>query len=343
MDHSLSNPHNVASAVWAALFEPGAPVVIAEIGGNHGGDLALAKRMVDAVAAAGGRVAKFQTYVTRHWISETDSSFAAFEREALAPDDWVELAAHCQSRGVIFLSTPFDPGSADLLDEVGVPAFKIASGDLTNVLLLRHVAGKGKPVLLSTGAATWPEIDAAVRTVRDAGHAGPMLLHCTAAYPTPDEEANLRVIPELRRRYGLPVGFSDHTVGIDIALGAAALEVAVIEKHVTIDHALPGGDNAISILPDDLARLIDGVRRLHAALGSPRREVTRSEAPLRAVIRRSLTLRTARRGGDTLQADDLLALRPDTGISADEADRVIGRTVERPLDARHRLAWPDLL
>ncbi len=318
------------------------PIVIGEIGGNHNGDVALAQRMIDAVADAGAGVAKFQAYHTADWISAEDPSYDGFAREELPDEAWAELAARCQARDVVFLATPFDRTSVDRLAALGVPAFKIASGDLTNRPFLRYVAAKGRPVLLSTGASTWGEIDAAVETIREVSKAGLLLLHCTAAYPTSDDEANLSVIPAMAKRYGCPVGFSDHTAGVEITLAAVALGAVALEKHVTIDRSLPGGDNAISILPGELRALVDGSRRVLASLGCAERQVTPAERTLLSAIRRSVAVRRDVKAGECLSPADLFELRPGTGIPASAVEEVTGRTARVPLHAGQILHRDDL-
>jgi sialic acid synthase SpsE len=223
-----------------------------------------------------------------------------------------------------------------------VPAFKIASGDLTNRPFLRYVAAKDRPVLLSTGASTWDEIDAAVETIREASTAGLLLLHCTAAYPASDEEANLQVIPAMAERYGCPVGFSDHTAGVEITLAAVALGAVVLEKHFTIDRSLPGGDNGISILPGELRTLVEGSRRVLASLGCPERQVTSSERTLLNAIRRSVAVRRNLEAGESLSPADLFELRPGTGIPASALEEVTGRTARLPLHAGQILHRDDL-
>jgi N-acetylneuraminate synthase/N,N'-diacetyllegionaminate synthase len=318
------------------------PIVVAEIGGNHNGDLALARRMIDAVAEAGGGVAKFQAYHTSQWISAADPSYDEFAREELPDEAWSELAARCQAKHVVFLATPFDRTSVDRLAALGVPAFKIASGDLTNRPFLRYVAEKDRPVLLSTGASTLDEVDAAVETIREASNAGLLLLHCTAAYPTRDEEANLTVIPAMAERYGCPVGFSDHTAGVEITLAAVALGAVLVEKHFTIDRSLPGGDNAMSILPVELRALVEGSRRILASLGRAERLVTPSEQALVGAIRRSLAVRRDVKSGESLFRENLFELRPGTGIPASAVEEVTGRTARLPLHAGQILHWDDL-
>jgi N,N'-diacetyllegionaminate synthase len=324
------------------LFPQDGPLVIAEIGGNHGGSLDLAKGMVDAALAAGGRVVKFQTYRMEAFVAPDQPAYGEFAPEALSYDQFRELSAYCHQRGAVFLSTPFDLESADLLEELDVPAFKIASGDLTFLSLLEHVAKKGRPILLSTGGAQWEDIDRAVEAIRSSGDPALTLLHCTAAYPAPDAEANLRIIPSLKERYGVDVGFSDHTLGVDVALAAVGLGVTVVEKHFTTDQGLPGGDNEMSILPHELKRLVEASRRIWLALGSDHREPTKSERQLLPNLRRSLALGRDMAKGQEIRAVDLTAIRPGTGIPPYQIDSLVGRRLSRGLPAFHLVQSEDL-
>ena len=306
--------------------------VIAEIGGNHAGDLGLAKRMVEAAAVAGAWAVKFQTYKTEEFVSPTSEYYEAFAAEALSFVEFEELAEHCRKLGVVFLSTPFGKESADFLELLKVPAFKIASGDLTHLPFLAYVAEKGRPMLLSTGASEWEEIDSAVEILREA-QTEILLMHCTASYPAKDGEANLRVLPEMIRRYSMPVGFSDHTLGIEIALGAVALGAVVVEKHFTIDQDLPGGDNDISIMPDELSSLVSQGRRIALALGSGDRKLTDGEKILQPIMRRSLVASRALDAGHMLKKDDLLTVRPGTGLEPCEIENAVGKTINCGLEA----------
>lgn len=330
-------------ALCEAFGVDGLPVIVAEIGGNHGGRRDLALEMVDAAAAAGAHAVKFQTYVTDRFVSRNHPSYEEFAREALSFDDLAVVAQHCRARGIVFFSTPFDEESADFLESLGVPAFKIASGDLTHLPLLRYVAGKGRPVLLSTGASTWEEADAAVAAIRSEAAVELAVLHCVAAYPTPDAEVQLRMIPELQRRYDTVVGFSDHTAGIEISLAAVALGAAIIEKHFTTDRDLPGGDNAMSITREELSRLVGGSRRIVAALGGTALRLTPSERQLLPAIRRTMVLRRPLAAGEVLAPDDVMMMRSGGGMTAEKLDVVAGRKAARNLPALHALVPGDFV
>ncbi len=303
--------------------------VIAEIGCNHGGDVALAQKMIDAAAQAGADAVKFQTYTPAGLVSPDHEAYANFKKEALSFDHFRLLKEHCQSRNILFISTPFDLESADFLHQLDMKIFKISSGDVTHLPLIRRVAQKGKPILLSVGACLYDDIDEAVALIKKYNNQPLTLLHCTAAYPTPDDQAQISLIPQLKKRYGTLVGFSDHTLGIAVTLGAVALGARVIEKHFTIDQTLPGGDNDMSILPHQLAQLISDGRRIYQAIGSGRKEIFPAEKEIVPFIRRSLFANDDIKKGSPFTEKNIILRRPGGGLSAKTYDTIIGKTAKR--------------
>jgi N-acetylneuraminate synthase/N,N'-diacetyllegionaminate synthase len=245
-------------------------------------------------------------------------------------------------RGIAFFSTPFDPASVRLLADLGVPAFKIGSGDLTNLVLLRAVASYGLPVLVSTGMATLDEVDASVSDLRTHGDPPVILLQCTSAYPAAAADANLAAIETLRSKFAVPVGYSDHTLGIAVAIAAAALGAAVIEKHLTLDRTLGGPDHAASIEPEEMANLVRGVREAHAARGDGVKAPRAAEEDVRQVARRSLTIVRKVAQGSLISAEDLDARRPADGVSPARIDDVVGRRAARSLEPGLPLRPDDL-
>jgi N-acetylneuraminate synthase/N,N'-diacetyllegionaminate synthase len=334
----------------------GPAFVIAEAGVNHNGDLDLAHRLVDAAADAGADAVKFQTFRTDALVSGTapkaryqvettggaESQRAMLARLELTADAHAGLREHATRRGLVFFSTPFDEASADLLDGLDVALLKVPSGELTNLPLLRHVAAKGRPVLLSTGMSTLDEVATAVDTIRAAGDPPLAILHCVSAYPAPVEDTNLRAIDALRARFGCPVGLSDHSLGLEIALAAVARGATVLEKHLTLDRALPGPDHRASLTPADFAALVRGVRAVEAALGDGDKRPMPSEIDTRAVARRSLVAARALPAGHRLARADVAIKRPGTGIAPGELDRVLGRRLTRALAADELLDWARL-
>ncbi|GAJ00484.1 unnamed protein product, partial [marine sediment metagenome] len=246
--------------------------IIAEAGVNHNGDIATAKSLIDAAVEAGVDAVKFQTYETekvalamapkaryqKETTSSVESQFQMLKRLELTEGDFAELMDYCRRRQILFLSTPHDRTSIDTLDALGVCAFKVGSGDVTNVPYLKHVANKGKPILLSTGMSTLGEVEAAVDAILSAGNKDLVLLHCVSNYPARVEDCNLRAIETLKNVFALPVGFSDHTLGIEIGIGAAAMGATVIEKHLTLDRTMPGPDHRASLEPPELKAMVRG-------------------------------------------------------------------------------------
>ena len=338
------------------LIAPGAPCfVIAEAGVNHNGNLDLALALVDAAHAAGADAVKFQTFVAESLISPLadkaeyqkrdragESQLEMVKRLELPLEAFRTIQNHARERGVMFLSTPFDEASADWLVAADVPALKIGSGDLTNLPFLRKLARTGRPLILSTGMSTLEEVAAAVSAARESGPAPLVLLHCVSNYPADPADANLRAMATLAAMFDVPVGFSDHTDGIDTALAAVALGACVLEKHLTLDRSLPGPDHAASLAPDEFVRLVVGVRTVERALGDGVKRPRASEAGTAAVARRSLVLTRDVPAGTVLDADLIAIRRPGTGIAPADYDAVVGRTLKQAGRSGQVLTWDVL-
>jgi N,N'-diacetyllegionaminate synthase len=299
--------------------------VIAEVGINHGGDPKLAARLIDEAAQAGASAVKLQTYRAATFLARSSSYFDVLEAAELPEDTIRALMERATARGILLFSSVFDDSSAEMMAGLGTPAFKIASGDLTHTPLIRRVAGFGRPVILSTGGATIAEIDAAVEAVRSAGASTPFaLLHCVSNYPTAPEQANLACLAGMRARYGVPVGFSDHTLGTAVAVAAVALGASIIEKHFTYDNSAPGPDHALSADSEAMRRMVEDVGQARRAIG--RIEKAPIEAPPSiAAIRRSLVAASPIAAGSRIRADQIAFKRPGTGLPPSEHQRVVGR------------------
>lgn len=321
--------------------------VIAEAGVNHNGDLKLARDLIDLAVDAGADAVKFQTFradllatpeapKAEYQLQTTGSAESQLEMLRgleLSSDAHRELQSYCHERGIIFLSTPFDEESVDFLDSLGVPAFKISSGDLTNSPLLEYIAGKGKPVILSTGMSEISELIEAVSVLNLAGCENPILLHCVSNYPADPAEVNLRAMQTMRAAFDLPVGFSDHTEGIDVSLAAVALGACVIEKHFTLDRTLPGPDHRASLERAELRQLIQSIRRIESALGNGRKVPTASEVETARVARRSLFASVDIPAGATLKREMVMMRRPGTGLSPAILNTLIGQYAVRDIAA----------
>lgn len=320
--------------------------IIAEAGVNHNGDLTIARRLIDAAAEAGADAVKFQTFSAERLAaptaaraayqkSETDQGgqLEMLKRLELSADDHEQLFHYAEARNITFLSTPFDCQSADLLDGLGVAAFKIGSGDLTDSLLLSHVAAKGRPVILSTGGATLKEVGDALRVIKTAGDPSVALLHCVSTYPAKVETVNLRAINTLAEEFGVPTGFSDHTPGLLAPVIAVSLGAKIIEKHMTLSQVLAGPDHRFSLEPADFKKLIARVRQTEDAMGHGRKEPLDEEKVIMSVVRKSLFAAKQIEAGSIITGDDLVALRPAEGISPMDARQLIGHVACRTINA----------
>lgn len=340
--------------------------VIAEAGVNHNGSLDLALRLVDAAAEAGADAVKFQTFRAANLVT-AQADKAAYQRETtgagsqlemlraleLSEDMHLRIAAHCRARGIEFMSTPFDHESLRLLLGIGVKRLKVPSGEITNGPLMFDAARAGLPIILSTGMSTLAEIEEALAALA-AGYAGEApkpgallldalarpgartvladkvtVLHCTSAYPAPVRLANLRAMDTIARAFGLPVGYSDHTPGIAVSVAAVARGASMIEKHVTLDCALPGPDHRASLEPGDLRAMIAAIRDVEAALGDERKAPTGPELETRTVARKSLVAARRIERGAAIQAEDLTAKRPAGGLSPMAYWSLLGRAAAR--------------
>ena len=331
----------------------GRPFVIAEAGVNHNGSLRRALQLVAVAAAAGADAVKFQSFKAEK-VAAASAPKARYQQRAagtasgqlemlrmieLSPEAHRRIMACCRRCGIEFLSTPFDEDSADLLARLGVRMFKIPSGEITNTALLAHIARKGRPVLLSTGMCTLAEVAKAVQTIRASGRPPLALLHCVSSYPARPQDANLRAMETMARRFRLPVGYSDHTPGIAVAVAAAALGAMVIEKHFTLDKTLPGPDHRMSLDPQELKALVAGVREATAALGDGVKAPKPCEQDVRRVARRSLVLVRDMPSGTRLTAKMITAKRPGTGIPPTAMGRVIGKRLRQAVLADTLLRW----
>jgi len=321
--------------------------IVGEAGVNHNGDVELARRLIDACVAASVDAVKFQTFIAdalvvpgtpkaEYQIETTfteESQLEMLRRLELSQAAYRGLMAECRGLGILFMSTPFDEDSADCLADLGVEIFKIGSGELTNLGFLSHVARKGRPVIVSTGMASLSEVKTALDTIQKAGNREVVLLHCVSAYPAAPADANLRAMQTMAAAFGVPVGYSDHHLGIEVALAAVALGACVIEKHVTLDRNLPGPDHRASLEPDELAGLVRGIRSVESALGHGRKEPAASEVATAAVVRRSLVAACDIRAGSRLTTEMVAVRRPGSGLPPAMRERVVGLVAKQDIPA----------
>ncbi len=344
--------------------------IIAEAGVNHNGDVAIAKRMIDAAKDAGADAVKFQTYRAEKLVTDSarkaayqiettgshETQLAMLKRFELSADDFQELFQYCTKRKIEFISTPFDEESADMLETIGMKIFKIPSGEITNKPLIQHIAGKGKPIILSTGMSYLEEVEKAVEwinNVEKTTHSGisvsgypfkrsPVLLHCVSTYPTEFGDVNLRAMKTMEDVFHLPVGFSDHTAGIEAAIASVALGASVIEKHFTLDRTMEGPDHRASLEVAELKAMIKAIRNIEIALGDGVKRPVSNELNVRQTARRSLVSAREIKRGSIVCTDDITIKRPGCGIKPEYIESVIGMETLRDMEVDVVIEWTDL-
>ena len=333
------------------------PYVIAEAGSNHNRNFDTALALIDAAADAGADAVKFQTFTADALVARTSDPIATLKDEfskygktvhemfaaAEMPIEWLpKLRDYCVKRGITFMSTPFDEKSADILEELDMAAYKVASYEVVHLPLIRHLARKGKPVLISTGMASIGEIEEAIAAVRSEGNDQIAIFHCPIGYPVPPEHVNLAVIDTLRQSFGIPVGLSDHTRGVAIPIAAVARGACMIEKHYTLDATQAGPDHGFAIEPHELEALVEGARDAFTSIGDPRKVCLPSEQLHYVRGRRSLFASVAIPEGAVITEAMLSILRPGTGLAPKFRDTIVGRRARRNIAAFDPIRWDDV-
>lgn len=320
--------------------------IIAEAGVNHNGDVLLAKRLIDAAKEAGVDAVKFQTFKADQMITkfapkasyqktttkEYESQYDMVKNLELTYDEFSVLKEYCDTIGIIFLSTPFDIESIEFLDALNVPLFKIPSGEVTNLPYLLRVAATFKPVIMSTGMSTIEEIGDAVSVLRQYGNKELILLHCNTEYPTPFEDVNLNAMLTLKKAFQTAVGYSDHTLGIEVAIAAVALGAKVVEKHFTLDKNMKGPDHKASLNPSELQLMVQSIRNIENALGNEEKKPSKSELKNRDIARKSIVASRAIREGEIFSEYNLAVKRPGNGISPFRWFEMMGKAAKRDFD-----------
>jgi N-acetylneuraminate synthase len=325
------------------------PLVLVEVGINHEGEIGKALQLVDAAVAAGAEVVKFQCHITEKEMVPTDMTpgeisteklWDIIKRCELTAAEEGEVQSYCAEKGVIYLSTPFSREAADRLNEMGVPAFKIGSGECNNLPLLHHIAGFGKPMILSTGMNDLASVKRSVEVIKD--RVPYALLHCTSMYPTPYEKVRLGAVSELREHFDVPIGLSDHSMNIWTCLGAVALGASILEKHFTISRSWPGPDTGISIEPHELRDMIDGSRAIWQARGGAK-TILAEEQPVIDFAYATVVSIAPIKSGDTYTRDNIWVKRPGTGpIRADRFEDIIGKVATRDIPAEVHIQFRDI-
>jgi N,N'-diacetyllegionaminate synthase len=326
--------------------------IIAEAGVNHNGDLLLAKKLIDAAKFAGADAIKFQTFKTEGVVVDNapmaeyqqkntgkkSSQKEMLKKLELKYEDFCELKDYCDDKDIIFLSTPHSFDAIDFLEPL-VPAYKFGSGDLTNTPALEYAAKKGKPIIIGTGMSTLKEVKTAVDAINRQGNKEVVVLHCTTSYPCKLEEVNLRAMLTLRKELNCLVGYSDHTLGINVPIMAATLGATIIEKHFTLDKSLPGPDHKASLNPAELKEMVKGIRDVEKILGSEEKKPTYSERKIMTLVRKSVVAAKNIPQGTKI-IDDMLAIkRPGTGIIPREIKKIVGKTAKRHIKKDELIGW----
>ena len=320
-------------------------LIIAEAGVNHNGSIELAKSLIYQAAKAGANIVKFQTFTAKSLVTQSASK-AAYQLETTKPDEsqeemigklelsekmHVELIQECEKYDIRFASTGFDEASVDLLIELGAEFLKIPSGEITNLPYLRHAGSKELPIIISTGMASLQEVADALSVLESSGTPRNQItvLHCNTEYPTPIEDVNLNAMLTMREEFGIDVGYSDHTLGIEVPIAAVAMGATVIEKHFTLDRAMPGPDHAASLEPDELKQMVKSIRNIEKAMGNGVKKPSKSEKKNIEIARKSIVASQEIMKGDFLTKDNLAVKRPGSGISPMEWDHVIGQKASK--------------
>lgn len=320
--------------------------IIAEAGVNHNGSLEIAKKLIDAAAEAGADAVKFQTFQAEKLVCSTaqkadyqkkstdkdESQLAMLKRLELTEEMHKELIQHCVEKNILFLSTPFDIDSANMLNNLGMSIFKIPSGEITNLPYLRAISSLGKKIIMSTGMSSMQEVKEAVEVLQQNEASEVSILHCNTEYPTPMEDVNLRAMLTIKNELMLPVGYSDHTRGIEIPIAAVALGAQIIEKHFTLSREMEGPDHKASLEPNELREMVQAIRNVEKAMGDGIKSPSVSEMGNREVVRKSIVAKKLIRCGDILTEENITTKRPGTGISPLRWDEVIGKKAIRDFD-----------
>lgn len=329
--------------------------IIAEAGVNHNGDINIAKKLVDKAKEAGVDAIKFQTFRAENLVTKEapkaeyqkettgdGSQFEMLKKLELSLEDHIILKKYCEEKGIMFISTPFDYESVDLLEKTDVLLYKVSSGDLTNLPLLSYIANKNKPIILSTGMANLGEVEEAVETISKAGNDRIILLHCTSNYPTAYEDVNLRAMLTMKEAFKLPVGYSDHTIGIEIPIAAVALGAKVIEKHFTLDRNMKGPDHRASIEPDELKIMVRSIRNIELAMGDGIKRCNKSEENIRKVARKSIVAGRDISKDEVITINNISFKRPEFGLKPKYVDLVVGKKARRNIKVNEFITFNDV-
>lgn len=329
--------------------------IIAEAGVNHNGDIRIAKQLVDEAKAAKVDAIKFQSFNASKLVTKNapkaeyqkkntgnGNQYNMLKKLELSIENHIELKNYCDKKSIMFLSTPFDEESVDLLEKIGVSLYKVSSGDLTNIPLLQYIASKNKPIILSTGMANLGEIEDAIEAIKETSNIEIKLLHCTSNYPTKYEDVNLKAMNTLKNAFNLEVGYSDHTNGIEIPIAAVAMGAKIIEKHFTIDKKMEGPDHKASLDPLELKEMVSSIRNIEQAFGDGIKKCNKSEENTRKIARKSIVLCKPIKKGQIIERSCLTCKRPGDGISPKYINKIIGKIANIDMEKEYSIRWEDV-
>lgn len=331
--------------------------IIAEAGVNHNGDKNLAYKLIDIAKESGANAVKFQTFKAEKGISKytkmadyqkknlgkEDSQIEMIKKLELSYKDFEDLKKYCDEKGIIFLSSPFDEESIEFLDKL-VPYYKIPSGEIVNYPFLKLIAEKNKPIIMSTGMANLSDVEKALDTIYSINqHAEIYLLHCTTNYPTPYEEVNLKAMITLKEAFKIPVGYSDHTLGIEVPIAAVAMGAQIIEKHFTLDRNLPGPDHKASLEPNELKAIVNAIRNIEKALGNGIKKPNKSEKEIEKVVKKKLIATRDIKSGETISEKDIAIKRSNIGLSPDFLEVIIGKKIIKNIKEDEGFTWEHFM
>lgn len=329
--------------------------IIAEAGVNHNGDIGIAKQLVDKAKAAKVDAIKFQSFNADKLVTKNapkaeyqkkntgnGNQYNMLKKLELSLEDHIELKKYCDEKSIMFLSTPFDEESVDLLEQIGVSLYKVSSGDLTNIPLLQYIASKNKPIILSTGMANLGEIEYAIYAIKEVSNIEIKLLHCTSNYPTKYEDVNLKAMHTLKNAFNLEVGYSDHTNGIEIPIAAVAMGAQIIEKHFTIDKNMEGPDHKASLNPFELKEMVSSIRHIEQAFGNGIKKCNKNEKNTRKIARKSIVLCKPIKKDQVIERSCLTCKRPGTGISPKYINKLIGKIANIDMEKEYLISWEDV-
>ncbi len=330
--------------------------IIAEAGVNHNGNINIAKKLVDKACEAGVNAIKFQTFKAENLVTEEapkadyqkdttggGSQFEMLKELELSLEEHILLKEYCEGKGILFISTPFDFESVDLLERIDVPLYKISSGDLTNLPLLEYIAKKNKPMILSTGMANLGEVEEAVEIIIKTGNENLILLHCTSNYPTDYKDVNLRAMLTMNEAFKFPVGYSDHTIGIEIPIAAVALGAKVIEKHFTLDKTMEGPDHRASLEPHELKLMVDSIRNIEKAMGDGIKRCNESEENTKSVVRKSIVASRYIKKEEVITINDISYKRPGTGLKPKYVNLIVGNKAKHDIKENEFITFKDIM